>query len=66
MNDKEILNLWKSGLSKYQVAKRYMQIYNQDVKIIRYDRRHRHEQFMTYYEALRKVEKIILEDIREK
>lgn len=66
MNDKEILNLWKSGLNKYQVARRYMQIYNQRIKIIRYARRHRYEKFMTYYEALRKVEKIIWKEIQSK
>lgn len=40
-----------------------MQIYNQRIKIIRYDRRHRHEKFITYYEALAKVERIILKEV---
>ncbi len=63
MSDEEILNLWKSGLNKNQVARRYMLAYNQKIKIIRYDRRHRHEKFMSYYEALKKVENTILKEI---
>lgn len=64
MSDEEILNLWKSGLNKNQIARRYMLIYNQRIKIIRYDRRHRYEKFMSYYEALRKVEMVILKEIK--
>ena len=52
MKDNEIISKWKSGLNKYQVAKQYMREYNQRIKIIRYDRRHRYEKFMTKYEAL--------------
>ncbi len=63
MSDDEILKLWKSGLNKNQVAKRYMQVYNQRIKIIRYDIRHRHERYLTYYEALSKVEKLIIKEI---
>lgn len=64
MSDENILKLWKSGLNKNQVARRYMLAYNQRIKIIRYDRRHRHEKFMSYYEALKKVENIILKEIK--
>ena len=63
MREEEILKLWKSGLNKNQVAKIYMRQYNQIIKIIRYDRRHRHEKFITYYEALSKVERIILKEL---
>lgn len=63
MNDEEILKLWKSGLNKNQVARRYMLAYNQRIKIIRYDRKHRHEKFITYYEALARVERIILKEV---
>lgn len=65
MSDEEILKLWKSGLNKNQVARRYMQAYNQRIKIIRYDTRHRHERYLTYYEALARVEKIILKELME-
>lgn len=64
MKDDEIINLWKQGLNKYQVSKQYMREYNQRIKIIRYDRRHRHEKFMTKYEALKHVERVILKYVR--
>ncbi len=65
MSEEEILKLWKSGLNKNQVARRYMQVYNQKIKIIRYDSKHRHVRFITYYEALNKVEKIILKEVNK-
>lgn len=61
MKDEEIIKLWRSGLNKHQVAKQYMREYNQRIKIIRYDRRHRYERFMTKNEALAYVERVILE-----
>lgn len=64
MKDEQIIRLWKSGLNKYQVSKQYMREYNQRIKVIRYDRRHRHERFMTKYEALKYVENVILKEIR--
>ena len=64
MRDDEIITLWKSGLNKYQVAKQYMREYNQRIKIVRYDMRHRHERFMTKREALAHVEDVILEYIK--
>lgn len=64
MNDNDILILWKTGLNKNQVARRYMQVYNQRIKVVRLDMKHRKERFMTYYEALNKVERIILEEVK--
>ena len=64
MRKDEIIKLWKSGLSKYKVAEVYRRRYNQRVKIIRLDMRHRHERFMTKYEALGYVERVILEYLR--
>jgi len=66
MNDNDILILWKTGLNKNQVARRYMQSYNQRIKIIRLDIKHRREKFMTYYEALARVERIILKEIKNR
>ena len=66
MNEEEIIKLWKSGLNKNQVARRYMQSYNQRIKVVRLDMKHRHERFMTYYEALARVERIILKEVRKK
>ena len=64
MKDDEIINSWKSGLSKYQVAKQFRREYNQKIKIIRYDRKHRYEEFMTKYEALAYVETVILKHVK--
>ncbi len=65
MSEEEILSLWKTGLNKNQVAKIYMKQYNQRIKIIRLDIKHRKERFMTYYEALARVERIILKEIKK-
>ncbi len=65
MSDEEIFKLWRSGLNKDIVAKIYMKSYNQRVKIIRLDIRNRKVKFLTYYEALNKVEKIILKNIKK-
>lgn len=65
MSEDEILKLWKSGLNKNQVARRYMQAYNQRIKIIRLNMKHRHEKFITYYESLKKVEILILKEVRK-
>ncbi len=60
MQDKEILEKWKQGLSKEQLAKQYKRQYNQEIKIIRAEVRNRHSgRFITQYEALAYVEKII-------
>ena len=64
MRDDELIGFWKSGLNKYQVSEMYRREYNQRIKIVRYDRRHRYERFMTKYEALAYVERIILEEMR--
>lgn len=62
--EEEIIKLWQSGLNKYQVAKEYQRSYNLRIKIIRRDIRHRHELFMTNYEALSYVERVILNYVR--
>ena len=64
MKKDEIIKLWKSGLNKNKVAEVYRRNYNQRIKIIRLDPRHRHERFMTKYEALKYVERIILDYVR--
>lgn len=66
MNEEEILKKWKQGLNKNQVAKIYMREYNQRIKIVRLDIKHRREKFMTYYEALARVERIILKEIKNR
>ena len=43
MQDKEIIQKWKQGLSKNQLATMYKRQYNQEIKIIRSSVRHRHD-----------------------
>lgn len=60
MQEKEIIEKWKAGLSKDQLAKIYKRQYNQEIKIIRSELRNRHSgKFITQYEALAYVEKVI-------
>ena len=65
MQDKEIIEKWKQGLSKDKLALIYKRQYNQQIKIIRSTVRHRHSgKYISNYEALAYVEKIIYEYIR--
>lgn len=60
MNDKEIIKLWRSGLTKNKLAEIYRRQYNQQIRIIRSSVRHRHDgAFITNYEALGYVERVI-------
>lgn len=67
MTDKEILEKWKAGLSKNKLSKIYKREYNLQIRIIRSNIRHRHDgKFITNYETLKKVEKIIYKYLKEK
>lgn len=60
MQDKEIIQKWKAGLSKEQLAKQYKRQYNMQIRNIRAEVKNRHSgRFITQYEALTYVEKII-------
>lgn len=60
MQDKEIIQKWLEGLSKEQLAKQYKRQYNMQIRNIRAEVRNRHSgRFITQYEALAHVEKII-------
>ena len=66
MQEKEIIAKWKSGLSKNQLATMYKRQYNQEIKIIRASIRHRHSgRYMSNYEALAYVERVIYEYIKK-
>jgi len=66
MNEKEVLQLWQSGLTKHKVAEIYKRRYNQQIKLIRLDMRNRHAgRFISSYEALTVVEKIIYKYIKK-
>ncbi len=67
MQDKEIIQKWKQGLSKNQLATMYKRQYNQEIKIIRSSVRHRHNgKYISNYEALAYVESVIYEYIKER
>lgn len=66
MTDKEIIEKWKAGLSKNKLAEIYRREYNQQIKIIRASIRHRHDgTFISNYEALAKVERVIYRYLKE-
>lgn len=64
MTDKEILDLWHEGYTRLTLAKIYMRRYNEQVKIIRLDMKNRHVRFITYNEALNRVERILIKEVR--
>lgn len=67
MSENEVLNLWKSGLSKHKVAEIYRRRYNQRIKVIRAEVVNRHAgRFISSYEALAVVEKIIYTEVVKK
>ena len=60
MQEKEIINFWKKGLSKNQLATMYKRQYNQEIKVIRSTVRHRHDgRYISNYEALAYIERVI-------
>ena len=67
MQDDEILKKWKRGLSKEILAKIYRREYNQQIKIVRSNVRHRHSgKFITNYESLAYVENVLYKYLKEK
>jgi len=67
VQDKEIIEKWLEGLSKEQLAKQYKRQYNQQIRIIRSEVRHRHSgRFITSYEALAYVERVIYKYLKRK
>ncbi len=65
MTDEEIIKLWHQGITRLKLARIYQRRYNQNVEIIRLDIRNRHVRFITYREALNRVEKILLKEVRK-
>ncbi len=65
MTDNEIIRLWRSGLSKNQLALMYKRRFNQKIKLIRLEMHNRYKgRFMSNYEALAHVERVIYDYIR--
>lgn len=65
MSEEEILKMWYEGITRLKLAKIYQRRYNHNVQIIRLDMRNRYVKFLTYREALNRVEKIILQEIKK-
>lgn len=66
MQDKEIIEKWKAGLSKNKLAEIYRREYNQQIRIIRSSVKHRHDgKYISNYEALVKVESVIYRYLKE-
>lgn len=66
MTEQEIIKKWKQGLTKNQLAKQYKREYNQQIKIIRSEVRHRHSgKFITNYESLAYVERVIYKYLKK-
>ena len=67
MKKEKIIELWRSGLSKNKLAEIYKREYNQEIKIIRSSTRHRHDgKFISNYEALYYIERVIYKYLKEK
>ena len=67
MKENEIITKWKQGLSKNQLATMYKRQYNQEIKIIRSSVRHRHDgRYISNYEALTYVERVIYEYLKRR
>ncbi len=67
MNEKEIIQKWKAGLSKNKLSEIYKREYNQQIRIIRSEVRHRHSgRFITNYEALAYIERAIYKYLKER
>lgn len=67
MTGQEIIQKWLSGLSKNKLATIYRRQYNQQIRIIRAEVRHRHSgHFITNYEALAYVERAIYKYLKER
>lgn len=67
MTEQEIIQKWLSGLSKNKLATIYRRQYNQQIKIIRSSVRHRHSgKFITNYESLAHIERVIYKYLKER
>ena len=66
MTDKKIIELWKQGLSKNKLSEIYKREYNQQIKIIRSEPKNRNAgRFISNYEALAKVERVIYKYLKK-
>jgi len=67
MENSRIIQLWRSGLSKNKIAEIYKREYNNEIKLIRMSVRNRYEgEFISSYDALAKIEKVIYQYLKRK
>ena len=67
LTGKEIIQKWKTGLSKNNLAKIYKREYNMQIRNIRATPRHRHDgKFITNYESLAHIERVIYRYLQER
>lgn len=65
--EEEILNLWKSGLTKYKVAEIYRRNHNMHIKLVRTEMHNRHAgRLISSYESLAIVERVIYKHVMRK
>lgn len=66
VEEKEIIILWKQGLSKHKLAEIYKRRYNQHISLIRLEVKNRHAgKFISSYDALAIVERVILNNLKK-
>ena len=66
MKEEEIIQKWKSGLSKNKLAEIYRREFNQQIRMIRSNVRHRHDgKFITNYESLAHIESVIYKYLKK-
>ena len=67
MQDKDIIEKWKQGLTKNQLAKQYKREYNMQIRNIRAEVRNRHSgRFITNFESLAYIERVIYKYLKER
>lgn len=67
MQDKDIIEKWKQGLAKNQLAKQYRREYNMQIRNIRAEVRNRHSgRFITNFESLAYIERVIYKYLKER
>ena len=66
MLEKEIIQLWKQGLSKEKLAQVYRRKYNDEIKSVRIHFNNKYNgKLLTNYQALEKIEKVIYKYLKE-
>lgn len=66
VKEEEIIQKWKSGLSKNKLAEIYRREFNRQIRMIRSNVRHIHDgKFITNYESLAHIEGVIYKYLKK-